>query len=52
MSQDYQPLPFHRLESGASYFRPHQQMPDHVTLDDPALSVMTISARSPPTLPN
>lgn len=41
MSQDYQPLPFHRLESGAGYFRPHQQMPDHVTLDDPALSVMT-----------
>ena len=41
MSQEYQPLPFHRLESGASYFRPHQQLPDHVTLDDPALVVMT-----------
>ena len=41
MSQEYPPLPFHRLESGASYFRPHQQLPDHVTLDDPALVVMT-----------
>lgn len=41
MSQEYQPLPFHRLDSGARYFRPHQQLPDHVTLDDPALAVMT-----------
>jgi CBS domain-containing protein len=41
MSQDYPPLPFHRLDSGASYFRPRQQLPEQVTLDDPAVAVMT-----------
>lgn len=41
MSQDYQPLPFHRLDSGAGYFRPRQHLPDQVTTDDPALTVMT-----------
>lgn len=41
MSQDYQPLPFHRLDSGAGYFRPRQSLPDQVTIDDPALTVMT-----------
>ncbi len=41
MSQDYQSLPFHRLDSGAGYFRPRQHLPDQVTTDDPALAVMT-----------
>ena len=41
MAQDYQPLPFHRLDSGASYFRPRQSLPERVTADDPALAAMT-----------
>lgn len=41
MAQDYQPLPFHRLDSGASYFRPRQSLPERVTTDDPALAAMT-----------
>lgn len=41
MSPTYQPLLFHRLEAGAGYFRPKQSLPDQVTTDDPALSVMT-----------
>ena len=41
MAQDYQPLPFHRLDSGASYFRPRQSLPERVTAADPALAAMT-----------
>jgi hypothetical protein len=41
MASHYQPLPFHRLETGAGYFQPRQRLPEHVTADDPALSVMT-----------
>ncbi|MBK7541759.1 MAG: CBS domain-containing protein [Candidatus Competibacteraceae bacterium] len=41
MPQPYQLLPFHHFESGAGYFRPRQQLPEHVTEDDPAISVMT-----------
>ena len=41
MNSTYQPLPLHRLESDARYFRPKQQLPWRVTKDDPALSVMT-----------
>lgn len=41
MASNYQPLPFHRLDSGAGYFRPRQQLPEQVGMDDPALSVMT-----------
>ncbi len=41
MANPYQPLPFHRLDAGAGYFRPRQHLPEHVTADDPALSVMT-----------
>lgn len=37
----YQTLPFHHFESAAGYFRPRQQLPEHVTEDDPATSVMT-----------
>ncbi|MFO1423741.1 MAG: CBS domain-containing protein [Candidatus Competibacteraceae bacterium] len=41
MNPTYQPLPLHRLESGARYFRPQQPLPWRVTTADPALSVMT-----------
>ena len=41
MAQDYQPLPFHPLDSGASYFRPRQSLPERVTAADPALAAMT-----------
>lgn len=41
MAQDYQPLPFHRLDSGARYFRPRQSLPERVTAADPALMAMT-----------
>ncbi|MCP5158676.1 MAG: CBS domain-containing protein [Gammaproteobacteria bacterium] len=41
MSQTYQTLTFHHLEAGASYFRPKQHLPEHITPDEPALSVMT-----------
>lgn len=41
MTQDYQPLPLHHLDSGASYFYPRQSLPERVTADDPALTVMT-----------
>ncbi|MFO1422328.1 MAG: CBS domain-containing protein [Candidatus Competibacteraceae bacterium] len=41
MTQDYQPLPLHHLDSGASYFQPQQSLPERVTADDPALTVMT-----------
>lgn len=41
MPQTYQLLPFHHFESGAGYFRPRQQLPEQVTEDDPAISVMT-----------
>lgn len=41
MAQDYQPLPFHHLDSGARYFRPRQSLPERVTAADPALAAMT-----------
>ena len=41
MPQTYQLLPFHHFENGAGYFRPRQQLPEHVTEDDPAVNVMT-----------
>ena len=41
MTQTYQPLPLHRLESGASYLRPKQKLVGHVAAADPAVGVMT-----------
>lgn len=41
MSSPYQPLAFHRLDTGAGYFRPQQTLPNQVTTDDSALLVMT-----------
>jgi CBS-domain-containing membrane protein len=41
MLRDYAPLPFERLQPGVGYAHPTQAMPDRVTLDDAAASVMT-----------
>lgn len=41
MAQTYQPLPLHRLASGAGYLRPKQTMARPVTAADPAVWVMT-----------
>ncbi|MDS4031657.1 MAG: CBS domain-containing protein [Candidatus Contendobacter sp.] len=41
MVHDYQPLSLYQLDSGASYFHPRQSLPERVTTDDPALTVMT-----------
>jgi CBS-domain-containing membrane protein len=41
MLRDYAPLPFEWLRPGVGYAHPTQAMPDRVTLDDAATSVMT-----------
>lgn len=41
MSSTYQPLPFHQLKSGVGYFHPQQNLPEQVTTETPAVSVMT-----------
>lgn len=41
MFEQYNALPQYPLESGISYHRPPQDMPDHVTADSPAIDVMT-----------
>jgi CBS-domain-containing membrane protein len=41
MLRDYPPLPFARLQNGTGYAQPSQAVPDKVTLDDAAASVMT-----------
>ncbi|HRD65129.1 MAG TPA: CBS domain-containing protein [Candidatus Competibacter sp.] len=41
MPHTYQPLSFHHLESGVGYFRPKQQLPEHITEDNPAVHAMT-----------
>jgi len=39
--RDYLPLTFVALQPGVAYARPAQALPETVTLDDPALQVMT-----------
>jgi hypothetical protein len=39
--RDYTPLPLTRLRAGSGYAQPAQVVPERVTLDDPALAVMT-----------
>jgi CBS domain-containing protein len=39
--RDYAPLEFSLLKGGSGYAQPTQVVPDRVTLEDPALSVMT-----------
>ncbi len=41
MDREYKALNAHSLKSGASFVRPTQTLPDRVTLEEPALSVMT-----------
>ena len=41
MLRNYTPLSFHLLQPRAGYAQPTQAVPDRVTLDDPALQVMT-----------
>jgi CBS-domain-containing membrane protein len=41
MLRDYAPLNFQLLQPGAGYAQPTQVVPDRVTLEDPAVNVMT-----------
>lgn len=41
MKHSYQPLPLKSLDRGIRHARPKQQLPRHITMEDPALSVMT-----------
>ena len=41
MLRDYSPLRFSLLQAGSGYAQPTQTVPERVTLDDPALQVMT-----------
>ena len=41
MLRDYAPLNFSLLRPGSGYAQPSQAIPERVTLDDPALAVMT-----------
>lgn len=41
MFRDYFPVRFHKLEPGVGYAQPAQAVPEKVTLDDAATSVMT-----------
>jgi Mg2+/Co2+ transporter CorB len=41
MNREFKPLKFHHLESGVSYFRPRQDLPDRVKVSSPALDSMT-----------
>ena len=41
MNREYTGLAPHLLKTGAGFVRPAQELPESVTLDDPALSVMT-----------
>ena len=41
MLRNYAPLSFHLLQPGSGYAQPSQVVPERVTLEDPAQSVMT-----------
>lgn len=41
MNREYSPLKAHFLQRGASFAHPTQILPERVTLEDPALNVMT-----------
>lgn len=41
MNREYTALTVHSLQRGASFVRPTQVLPERVTLEDPALNVMT-----------
>jgi hypothetical protein len=46
MTREYHPLTAHRLQSGARYHRPDQDL-ERVRIDSPALAVMTDLRRIP-----
>lgn len=39
--KNFKPIRFHSLETGASYFRPKQELPERVKVTDPAIDCMT-----------
>lgn len=39
--KNFKPLKFHSLETGASYFRPQQELPERIKVTDPAIDCMT-----------
>ncbi|MFO8024297.1 CBS domain-containing protein [Thiohalophilus sp.] len=41
MSRHYAPLPLRKLSNHIDYHKPHQMLPDHLTLDMPAIYAMT-----------
>lgn len=41
MSRDYSPLPVSMLRPGVTYRRPSQHLPERVSMDSPAVEVMT-----------
>ncbi|HKJ07655.1 MAG TPA: CBS domain-containing protein [Gammaproteobacteria bacterium] len=41
MANSYLPLQLYRADTALGYFRPNQELPDHVTMDSPAMLVMT-----------
>ena len=48
MDRDYEPLPLRELGSGAGFRRPTQQPAGEVTIESPALEVMTDLSRTTP----
>jgi len=41
MTRHYLAMPLHRLDTELDYFRPTQELPERVTMDSPAVLVMT-----------
>ncbi len=41
MPERFQPLSFRALQEPVSYFRPNQELPERIELDDPAVNCMT-----------
>ena len=41
VQKNFKPLKFHSLETGATYFRPRQELPEHINETNPAVDTMT-----------
>lgn len=41
MPEEFEPLSFRSLQDPVSYFKPHQELPERIELEDPAVSCMT-----------
>jgi len=50
VERDYQPLPIRELGAGAGFHRPTQSLAERVSLDSPALQVMTDLTRVSPAI--